>query len=447
MALWIASPLACMADDAGGGIVVDGKFIVELVAAGKTPVSPITETFDASAHVVIPGLINTHHHFFQTLTRAFPPALDKTLFDWLIALYPVWRGLTPEALASAATCALAELMLSGCTTTSDHHYVFPAGLEHAIDIEIEAAGSLGMRFIATRGSMNASGRDGGLPPEQIVQDEDTIVADSQRLLATHHDPAPGAMTQVALAPCSPFSVSIDLMRETARLAEAHDARLHTHLAETRDEDDYCHKLFACRPLEYLDRCGWLGERTWIAHGIHFRDDEIARLGEAGVAVSHCPTSNMTLASGHCRVCELEAAGAVVGLGVDGSASNDASNMMEAVRHAFLVNRQRYGVGAVTHRDALRWATLGSARCLGRTDIGEIAVGKCADLALYRLDDIRFSGAHDPLAALVLCGAGRADRVMIDGRWRVVDGAIAGLDMSQLMAQHSTHAANLARTMT
>jgi 8-oxoguanine deaminase len=291
----------------------------------------------------------------------------------------------------------------------------------------------------TRGSMNLSVKDGGLPPDSVVQDEDDILADCERVIGKYHQAGDGAMIQVALAPCSPFSVSRSLMCACGELATRHDCRLHTHLAETHDEDDFCKSRFGMSPLDYLDSVGWLNGRTWLAHGIHFSDVDIARLGRHEVGVCHCPTSNMVLASGQCRTRELEAAGSPVGLGVDGSASNDSSNLMEGVRHALMINRLTYDA-TVTHLDALRWATVGSARCLGRSDIGAIAVGRQADLAFFTLDELRFSGAGDPLAALVLCGAHRADRVMIAGEWRLVDGVPLGLDVADLRAAHGAAAA-------
>ena len=437
--IWIKDPLAILAEGAERGVVVKDGQIVELVAAGREPQTAGVKTYEAGDHVVLPGLINTHHHFYQTLTRALPAALDRELFPWLKALYPVWARLTPEALDLAATVAMAELMLSGCTTTTDHHYVFPAGLEDGIDIEIAAAQRFGLRVLLTRGSMNLSERDGGLPPDSVVQDEDAILADSERLIARYHQRGEGAMTQVALAPCSPFSVTTALMRATADLARKHDVRLHTHLAETEDENAFCNELYGCRPLDYLETCGWLESRVWLAHGIHFKAEEMPRLAKAGVSISHCACSNQTLASGHCPVCELETAGVAIGIGVDGSASNDGSNLMQEVRAAFLVQRARYGVGKVSHKDALRWATEGSAACVGRPELGRIAVGKRADLALFKLDELRFSGHGDPLAALVLCGAHRADRVMVDGRWTVENGAIPGLDLAGLMRRHQAAA--------
>jgi 8-oxoguanine deaminase len=370
--------------------------------------------------------------------------MDRTLFGWLQALYPVWARLTPAALDAAVTVAMAELLLSGCTTTTDHHYVFPPGLEDAIEIEAAAAARLGIRAVLTRGSMDLSQRDGGLPPDSVVQHRDTILADSERLIARLHDPAPHAMLQIALAPCSPFSVTTGLMQDTAALAARHDVRLHTHLAETQDEAEFCQARFGRSPLDYLEDCGWLRPGTWLAHGIHFSAPDIARLGRARVGVCHCPCSNQVLASGTCPVCALEAAGAPVGLGVDGSASNDASNLMQEIRAAFLLQRGQYGIQAVSHRDALRWATAGSADCIARPELGRIAVGAAADLALYTLDELRFSGAADPLAALVLCGAHRADRVMVAGRWVVEHGAIPGLDLVALRARHADESSRLTR---
>jgi len=443
MRVWIRDPLAIFAEGAARGLVIEGTRIVELLDRGDVPSAPVEETFDASRHVVLPGLVNTHHHFYQTLTRAHPEAINKDLFPWLVALYPIWARLKPEHLRLAARLALTELMLSGCTTAADHHYLFPRGLENAIDIEVEEARSLGVRMTVTRGSMNLSKKDGGLPPDEVVQSEDEILADSERVLKLFHDPRPGADIRIALAPCSPFTVTKKLMSETARLAEKYDCQMHTHLCETKDEERFCLDMYGVRPVELLEETGWMNKRAWLAHGIHFSAEEITRLGRAGVGVCHCAASNMVLASGICPTKDLDGAGAPVGLGVDGSASNDSSNMMEALRHALMIGRLRYGASGVSHRDVLRWASEGSARCLGRTDIGRIAPGLEADLALFTLDEPRFSGAHDPLAALVLCGAHRADRVMIGGRWRVIDGAPVGFDLARLLAEHAAAAAQFA----
>lgn len=443
--VWIKNPLAIYtgtAQDAGGGIVVQGSRIVELVASNQEPTTTITAVIDASQHVVTPGLVNAHHHFYQTLTRAYPDALNKELFHWLKSLYPVWANLDEEMMSVATELALVELLLSGCTTASDHHYLIPTGLEHAIDLQVEAAQKLGIRAIFTRGSMSLGEDDGGLPPRHTIQTEQTIVDDSLRLINSYHQREDGAMTQIALAPCSPFSVTTDLMKETARIAKNESVMTHTHLCETLDEEDFCLEKFGMRPVDYLEDVGWLNERTWLAHGIHFNSEEIRRLGKAEVGISHCPTSNMMLASGICKNNELEKAGVKVGLGVDGSASNDGSNLIAEVRMAMYLQRLRYGSNNVTHFDALRWATSGSARAMGRTDIGELAVGKQADIAMFKLDDIRFSGSHDPLAALLLCGAQQADRVMVAGQWRVHDGAVMGVDMPQLIERHKAAALRL-----
>jgi 8-oxoguanine deaminase len=437
-AIWIKDPLAILADGAERGIVVRNGKIVELVPRGGQPTTSAA-SFAADNHVVLPGLINTHHHFYQTLTRALPAALDRELFPWLQALYPVWARLTPQALDLGVTVAMSELLLSGCTTTTDHHYVFPAGLEDAVDIEVAVARRLRVRVLLTRGSMSRSQRDGGLPPDSVVQDEDTILADSERVVGKYHQRGEDAMVQIALAPCSPFTVTTSLMTATAALADRLDVRLHTHLAEVEDENKFCEQMYGCRPLDYLDQCGWLNARTWLAHGVHFNAAEMKRLGKAGTTITHCACSNQLLASGCCPVCDMEEAGVAIGLGVDGSASNDESNLMQEVRAAFLLQRARYGVGRVSHKDALRWATKGSAACVGRPELGEIAVGKAADLALFKLDELRFSGHGDPLAALVLCGAHRADRVMVGGNWVVTDGAIPGLDLPDLIRRHSAAA--------
>jgi len=443
--IWIKNPLAIYTPDgvnAGGGIVVEYTQIVELVPERSEPSVPYDAIFDAGEHVVLPGLINTHHHFYQTLTRAIPAACNKELFDWLKVLYTIWAKLTPAHIKVSSQLALAELLLSGCSTASDHHYIFPAGMEQAIDLQITEAKKLGIRVALTRGSMSLSVEDGGLPPKSVVQSDEVILTDSERLIEKYHQHEPGAMTQIILAPCSPFSVSEPLMAETARLARRHGVQLHTHLAETEDETDYCLDLFGVRPIDYLERVGWLADDVWLAHGIQFEPGEIQRLGAAGVGISHCPSSNMVLASGICSTLDLESAGCPVGLGVDGSASNDCSNLMQEVRQALLLQRLKYGAGRVGHLDALRWGTRGSARCLGRDDIGEIAPGMQADLALFKLDELRFSGAGDPLAALVLCGAHRADHVMVAGRWVVSNGEIDGMDMDLLIEKHSNLAAQL-----
>lgn len=445
--IWIKNPLATFtpeAVDGRGGLVIENGLISEVLAAGQQPARPCDQLFDARDHVVLPGLINTHHHFYQTLTRAWGPVVNQPLFPWLKTLYPVWARLTPNALALASKVAMAELLLSGCTLAADHHYLFPRGMEESIDIQVEAVRELGMRAMLTRGSMSLGEDEGGLPPRHTVQGQQQILDDSLRLVRQYHQRGAGAQIQIALAPCSPFSVTEEIMVESAKLAAELDVRLHTHLAETLDEEAFCLERFGLRTVDYLEKVGWLGDRTWLAHGIHFNPDEIARLGAAGTGVCHCPVSNMRLASGICPTLDLEAAGAPVGLGVDGSASNDASNMMQEARQALYLQRLRYGAERITPRKVLEWATRGSAKLLGRGDLGELLPGKQADLALFKLDDLRFSGSHDPIAALILCGAERADRVMVGGKWRVVDGAIEGLDIEGLIARHKVAAAALVR---
>ncbi|GGF59712.1 8-oxoguanine deaminase [Alteromonas lipolytica] len=443
--IWIKSPLFVFAPDHPQpvtGLVINNQIIETLLVNNEQPEVSCDSVFDATGLVILPGLINTHHHFYQTLTRAWAPVVNEPLFPWLKTLYPVWARLTPEALHLATQVAMAELLLSGCTTAADHHYLFPQGLDDAIDVQADVVRQLGMRAMLTRGSMSLGEKDGGLPPQQTVQTGETIIRDSERLIARYHERGAGAQIQIALAPCSPFSVTREIMQESAHLAEREDVRLHTHLAETLDEEDFCLQTFGLRTVDYLDSVGWLSNRTWLAHGIHFNAEEIARLGAAGTGICHCPVSNMRLASGICPTLDLIEAGAPIGLGVDGSASNDASNMMYEARQALYLQRLKYGAGDITPELVLRWATEGSARVLGRNDIGRIAAGKQADLAMFSLDDIRFSGSHDPLAALILCGAERADHVMVGGQWRVTDGQINGLDMPDLLARHRLAARQL-----
>ena len=439
--IWLKNPQAILANQAEHGLVIENGIIAELIDTGQEPSKACDSIIDASQWVVIPGLINGHHHFYQTLTRALPQALNKPLFNWLKSLYPVWAGLEPEMVYESTRLALAELLLSGCTTAADHHYLFPQGITDAMDIQAQAAGEMGLRMTMTRGSMSLSQDDGGLPPASTVQTESAIMADSERVIQRYHDASPGSMLQVALAPCSPFSVTPELMRETAKLAAEKQVMLHTHLAETIDEENFCLQRFGMRTIDYLDSVNWLNDRTWLAHGIHFNDDEIARLGAAGTGICHCPTSNMMLASGMAPVRDLEAAGSPVGLGVDGSASNDGSNMMQEVRQALYLQRLKYGAD-VSHFDAFRWATEGSAKMLGRDDIGSLEVGKQADIACFKLDAMRFSGSHDPLAALLLCGAHQADAVMVQGQWRVRDGSIMDLDIKALISRHQQSAKRL-----
>ncbi len=373
-----------------------------------------------------------------------PDAVNKKLFDWLRSLYPVWAGLSPEMIQSSSQVALIELLQSGCTTTADHHYIFSNQLENAIDIEVEAAKAIGCRVVLARGSMSLGEEDGGLPPRKTIQCAETIMEDSERVIKKFHNRGAGAFVQIALAPCSPFSVSEDLMKSTALLAREQDVRLHTHLAETQDEEAFCLQRFGVRPLEYLEQMGWLHSGTWVAHGVHFNRQEISQLGSAKVGITHCPTSNMLLGSGICRGVELEHAGAKMGIGVDGSASNDSGNLITEVRQAMYLQKLRYSSERFTHLDALRWATSGSASVLGRTDIGKLEVGYCADLTLFKLDELAFAGSHDPLAALLLCQAHRADCIMVGGEWRVKDREVIGVDVERLIVRHRELSLQLAK---
>ncbi len=401
-----------------------------------------SSTIDGSGCVAIPGLINAHHHLFQTLTRALAAAANAELFDWLRTLYPLWAHIDEEAVHTAALVGMAELMLSGCTTTSDHHYLFPHGQTKLIDAEIAAARKIGMRFTATRGSMSVGESNGGLPPDCVVQDEETIMADSERLIHSYHDSKPGAMVQVALAPCSPFSVSPGLMRDTAAMAERENVRLHTHLAETKDEESYCREHFGMRPVELLQDVGWLSSRTWVAHGIYFNPAEIKRLGRAGVGVAHCPTSNMRLGSGLAPALALQRAGSPVGLGVDGSASNDGSNMLAEARQALLLQRLGHGAAAISVEQALRMATITGARCLGRDDIGSLEPGKRADIALFDLRDPAYSGADDPVAALLLCAPTTVRTLIVEGRVVVDDHRLTTLELTPVLVRHRRIAARI-----
>jgi 8-oxoguanine deaminase len=424
----------------GGFLYAEGGEIRQI---GKSPPRVrASRTLSARHLIAIPGLINAHHHLCQTLTRAVPAAADVELFAWLKTLYPIWARLDEEAMYLAALVGMAELMLSGCTTTSDHHYLFPRGQTHLIDAEIEAARKIGIRFHPCRGSMSVSQKDGGLPPDSVVQDEATILADSERVITKYHDPKPGAMLRIALAPCSPFSVSKQLMRDTAELARRKQVRLHTHLAESTSEEAYCRERFGQRPLEFLDEAGWIRNTAWLAHGIHFDESEIARLGCAQVGIAHCPTSNMRLGSGIARVIALRQSGCPVGLGVDGSASNDSSHMLAEVRQALLLARLAGGASALTVKDALRMATVQGAACLGREDIGSLEVGKRADVALFDLRVLGYSGAGDPLLALLLCAPAPARVLIIEGRVVLDGGELRTLDVTPYLRRHRRAAAKL-----
>lgn len=416
--------------------VRDGR--VEQLGSGTAPPGlEAARRLDARGKVVIPGLVNTHHHLPQTLTRNVPRVQEAPLFRWLAELYEVWRGLDADAVDAAARVGLGELLLTGCTTTTDHLYLFPRGQERLVDVEIAAARELGIRFQPTRGSMSRGRSQGGLPPDDVVQDEETILADSRRLIREHHDARPGAMTRIALAPCSPFSVTTDLMRRTVDLAREQGVRLHTHLAETLDEDAYCLEVYGVRPVEYLRRLNWLGPDVWLAHCVHLQPDEVALFGETGTAVAHCPSSNFRLGSGIAPVRALLDAGAPVGLGVDGSASNDSSNMLAEARQALLAHRLAPDPARwLTAEEVLWMATRGGARCLGRDDIGSLEPGKSADLIMVDTRRLSYAGASsDLLAALVFSPWPEpVDTVVVDGRVVVEGGELVGVDAPALAAR-------------
>jgi len=435
--------------------VRDGK-IAFLGASDSLPAEALQadERIDARGHLVVPGLINTHHHMYQSLTRAVPGVQNAELFSWLRGLYPLWAGLTPEMIRVSTQVAMAELLLSGCTTSSDHLYLYPNGVR--LDDSIEAAREIGMRFVAARGSMSVGQSQGGLPPDRVVESEEDILRDSQRLIETYHDARPGAMTQIALAPCSPFSVSRDLMRTSAEMARRYGVRLHTHLAENDHDLAYSQEKFNCTPTQYAQDLGWLGADVWHAHCVKLDAAGIALFARTGTGVAHCPCSNMRLASGIAPIRRMLDAGVNVGLGVDGSASNDAAHLVGEARQAMLLARvwramqppeqrdQRtffgcdLGPSEMTARDALGLATRGGAKVLGRDDIGQLTVGRCADMALFDLQSLNYAGAavHDPVGALLLCSSSQARTTIVNGRVVVRDGQLTSVDLGPLLERHN-----------
>lgn len=435
----------------GGGLFIEDGFISRV---GKTADLPqdADRVLDLTDHIVLPGLINTHHHFYQTLTRAVPAAQDANLFNWLKTLYPIWGRMNPDDIFVSTQTALAELALSGCTTASDHLYIFPNGTR--LDDQIAAAGEIGLRLHASRGSMSLGESKGGLPPDHVVEDERFILSDSQRLIEEYHDPNPGSMIQIVLAPCSPFSVTQDLMRESASLAREYGVHLHTHLAETEDEEAFCMDKFGFRPVGYMDMLNWVGPDVWYAHSVYVNSEEIILYSETGCGVAHCPSSNMRLASGIAPIADMLVAGVNVGIGLDGSASNDSSNIIEEARMAMLLARLREGIrGAslsgedpsplMTARQALEIATRGGAAVLGRRDIGSLQPGKCADFIAINLNRIEYTGAlHDPLAAVVFCSPVQVDLSVVGGRLIVEGGNLTTLEINQHIDRHNAAAARL-----
>ena len=425
---------------AGGWVAITGGF-VEAVGASTDPEPAAARVIDATDCLVTPGLVNTHHHIFQNLTRAYPPMTDKPLFGWLQSLYPLWKAIDDEAVFASTWIGLAELALSGCTTSTDHHYLHPRGAGDLLGAEITAARELGVRFHPTRGSMSLSEKDGGLPPDVIVQDDDTILAASEEAVARHHDRSYGAMIRIALAPCSPFTVTEELMVRSAELAERLDVRLHTHFAENVEDDDFSLEMFGCRPMEYLERTGWCSDRTWVAHCVMPNPDEVRRLGAAGIGVAHCPNSNLILASGISPTVDLRAAGVKVGLGVDGSSSADAASLWLEARQAMLVAKLRSGAHAGTARMALEMATVGGAGCLGREgELGVLAPGAVGDVAVWRLDGPTFAGAlADPIEAWLRCGPTSAWHTVVHGRSIVDEGRLTHPALPEQLALHTRHA--------
>ncbi|MEN8242664.1 MAG: 8-oxoguanine deaminase [Chloroflexota bacterium] len=429
-----------------GGLFIRDGFIENVGPSSELP-EEADEILDLSGHLVLPGLINTHHHFYQTLTRAVPAAQDANLFGWLTTLYPIWAGIGPEEIYISTQTALAELALSGCTTASDHLYIYPNGSR--LDDEIAAAREIGVRLHASRGSMSLGESKGGLPPDRVVEEEDFILEDSIRLAQQYHDSKPGSMTQIVLAPCSPFSVTTDLMRESAKLAREYNLHLHTHLAETEDENSFCLESFGHLPVAYMETVDWIGEDVWFAHSVHVNSDEIALYARTGCGVAHCPSSNMRLASGIAPILEMLTAGVNVGLGVDGSASNDSSHLLAEARMSLMLSRVGAGVAGaslsgqdsapiMTARQALEIATRGGASVLGRDDIGSLQEGKCADFFAVDLNVLDFAGAlHDPVAAILFCGPVKSAYTVVGGKFVVKAGQLTTLDLPTLINKHNS----------
>jgi cytosine/adenosine deaminase-related metal-dependent hydrolase len=433
-----------------GGLFIRDSLIEQVGEAASLP-HEADEIIDLKGHVVLPGLVNTHHHFYQTLTRAVPAAQDANLFNWLKTLYPIWARLQPQDIFISTSTALAELALSGCTTASDHLYLYPNGSR--LDDEIAAASEIGLRIHASRGSMSLGESKGGLPPDSVVDDEDSILKDSQRLIQKYHNPNPGSMVQIVLAPCSPFSVTSELMKQSAKLAREYGVHLHTHLAETEDEEQFCLQKFGHRPVGYMQEVDWVGGDVWFAHAVWVNDEEIRVFAKHNCGVAHCPTSNMRLASGIAPIKEYRKAGVNVGLGVDGSASNDGSHLLAEVRNAMLVSRLKEGITGyslsndpnrklMTAREALYLGTRGGAAVLGRKEVGSLEVGKCADFFAVNLNRIEFSGMHDPVSAIVFGQPVRVDYTVVNGRFVVKEGQLVTVDEYKLIERHDKAARRL-----
>ncbi|HLB50512.1 MAG TPA: 8-oxoguanine deaminase [Anaerolineales bacterium] len=425
----------------GGMVIRDG--VIEAVGpTNELPTVLDARMVEMDGHIILPGLVNTHHHLYQTLTRAVPAAQNATLFNWLKTLYPIWARMTPEAVYISALTGMAELLLSGCTTVSDHLYLFPNGSK--LEDEIRAAQEIGIRLHASRGSMSLGESKGGLPPDSVVEAEDAILKDTQRVIQAYHDPKPGAMVRVVVAPCSPFSVTPDLMRESAKLAREYKVTLHTHVAETLDEEQFCLQKFGHRPVDYMETLEWVGPDVWYAHAVHVNDVEIGLMARTGCGAAHCPTSNMRLGSGIAPVKKYRAAGVKVGLGLDGSASNDGSHLLGEARQAMLLARVMGDPAGLTAREALEIATIGGAKVLGRDDVGSLEKGKRADFFAINLNRLDYAGAavHDPVAAVLFCAPQNADWVMVDGKWVVKEGALQTVELGWVIERHNKIAVEL-----
>lgn len=434
--------LVTLAEDgvvSGADVLVEGGRIAGIGRQLRAREGKDLLVLDGTNCVVYPGFVNTHHHLYQTLTRNIPRVQNAKLFDWLVGLYEVWRGLAPEAVEVSTRVGVGELLLSGCTTTTDHFYVFPRGApQEFLDIEIDTAREMGIRFHPTRGSMSRGRSKGGLPPDDVVQDPDAILKDCGRLIDKYHDPEPFSMCRIVLAPCSPFSVTTELLAETASYARSRKVQMHTHLCETLDEEAYCLQTHGLRPLDYMEKTGWLGPDVWFAHGVYFNDEEIRRLAATKTGIAHCPASNLRLGSGIAKIPQMLREGVKVGLAVDGSASNDASNLVREMQLALLVHRVGTAVDAMPPLDVLGMATRGGAAVLGQPEIGSIEVGKAADLAAFRLDRIDYAGAMtDPASAILFCGAGpRAEYTIVAGRVVVEHGRLVDVDEEALWERAS-----------
>lgn len=421
----------------GADLLVEGNKVAKISASGGLKAPEGARVIDCSSHVVIPGLVNTHHHFYQTLTRNHPAVQDAKLFDWLKFLYEVWKYVDEEAVYYSSMLAMAELLKTGCTLSTDHHYLYPRSFKgDLMGLQFEAADKLGMRFSPTRGSMSLSKKDGGLPPDSVVQTQEQILEDSERCIRMYHDEAPDAMHKIALAPCSPFSVTKDLMVETVKLARSHGVRLHTHLCETFDEADFCQQMYGMRPVALMQECGLIGDDVFYAHGIHFNDEELDILSKTGTHIAHCPSSNMRLGSGICRVKEMLAKDINVAVAVDGSASNDSSDMLAEVRQAMLLQRVRYGSDALTAKEAFTMGTINGAKLLNFANVGKLEEGWAADMAVFDVSGIPYAGSQsDPVASLLFCGTNHNTAyTIVNGKVVVDQGNLVGFDEAELASK-------------